>query len=159
VTVEVVAAVTVRVTVRQTLLTKAGDPPAPAEMPPTKSAARAAANMNLRIMSSLLSSEADVSRTGSTNHCRDGKRPEFSADARRAVEIRGARNDRTAARPWRRSGKRVGVVPVGVQARRVSLRRLPSRRAGSDYCTAGVEPARHRSPGRGEIATRRTNGR
>jgi hypothetical protein len=63
--------VTVRVTVEQILVIDVGEPPAPVEMPPTKSTARAAANMNLRVMSSLLSGEADVSRTAcSANHCR-----------------------------------------------------------------------------------------
>jgi hypothetical protein len=79
VTVNVVAVVTVR----QILLIDVGDPPAPVEMPPTKSAARAAVDMSLRIMSSLLSGEADVSGTAcSVNNRRDGETSEASVEAR-----------------------------------------------------------------------------
>jgi hypothetical protein len=90
VTVEVVVAVIVRVTVEQIRLIKVGDPPAPVEMPPTKSTARAAANMSLRIMFCLLSGEADASRTRYANHCRDGDRSEVSVDSCCAAQVRSA---------------------------------------------------------------------
>jgi hypothetical protein len=104
--------VTVRVTDEQTLLIDVGEPPAPVEMPPTKSTARAAANMSLRVMFSLLSGEADVSRTACfANYCRHWKRSKVRFESRRTGRIRGARRDRFAERTCRRSGERVGVAP------------------------------------------------